>query len=483
MLYVFVVALTISWAESVFAAPPMKASKKDAIQWLEENKAPFEDAAMAIHGFAETGLLEYKSSKYLADMLEDNGFTVERGVADMPTAFVATFGSGKPVIGILAEYDALPGLSQKGGVPSQEAIIADAPGHGCGHNVFGAGSTAAAIAMKEIMQKRGIKGTVKLYGCPAEETLIGKVYMAKAGLFDDLDACLNWHPGSGNGIFLGSNNAMNNFEVTFRGRTAHAAGAPHSGRSALDGVELMNIGVNFLREHVRDTVRIHYMIKDGGRAPNIVPESATVWYFVRDKNREGVDHVYERVLQCAEGASIMTDTSYEVTLTTGSHNYLNNNTISRVVYDNLAALDDIEYTDDEQAWAKEMQRNMGAEEKGLSLGTNEFKKPSKNSAASTDASDISWIVPTSGEMTTAVAPGGVPGHHWCWVSASGSSAGLKGMLHAAKALATSGIELMLDEDLLKDAWKEFEVSTDGKAFKSALPLDQKPPVMPSVDGM
>lgn len=459
-----------------FAANSMKTCKKEAVEWLDANQKIFEDAATAIHGFAELALEEYRSSEYLAGMLERDGFIVERGVADMPTAFIATFGSGYPVIGILAEYDALPGLSQKAALPYQEAVEPGAPGHGCGHNLFGVGSTAAAMAIKTVIEKRGITGTVKLFGCPAEETVVGKVYMAKAGVFDGLDVCFNWHPSSRNSIHLGSNNALNNFEVTFHGKTAHAAADPHNGRSALDAVELMNAGANFLREHVKETVRIHYMIKDGGLAPNIVPEYATVWYYVRDINRKGVEHVYERVLKCAEGASLMTETTYEVNLITGVYNYLPNHVVSEVVYRNLKELGPVEFSEEEQAFAKEMQRNIGKEEKGLSAEIAKFEAPKRIGRASTDVSDVSWIVPTSGELGLVTNPLGVPGHSWCVTSSSGSSIGMKGMFHAAKTLATSGIEVLLDTDIVEKAQEEFREKTEGFVYKSALPEGQKPPV-------
>jgi len=449
--------------------------KKEAVDWLDVNGKRFEDAAVAIHEFAETAFREYKSSEYLADMLEREGFRVERGVADIPTAFVASYGSGSPVVGILAEYDALPGLSQKPGVPEQDVLVKDAPGHGCGHNLFGAGSTAAAMAMKAVMEKRGLGGTVKLFGCPAEETLAGKIYMAREGVFDGLDVCLCWHPGSSNGIHYGSNNAMNNFEVTFHGKTSHAAADPQSGRSALDAVELMNAGVNYLREHVRESVRIHYVIKDGGMAPNVVPERATVWYFVRDVTREGVLSVYDRVLKCAEGAALMTGTTYDVFLVTGSYNLLPNGVLSELVHKNLAALGPVQFTEKEQQYAKDMQIYLGKEPVGLRTDVSEFKK-SGTSRASSDVSDVSWIVPTSGELTTVTNPRGVPGHSWCVVSSSGSTVGFKGMLHAGKVLAMSGIDLLLDDDLVKQARDEFNDATGGKAYVSPLPANQPPPI-------
>ncbi len=450
--------------------------KKEALTWVDSHAKEFENAAAAIHGYAELGLEEYKSSKLLADMLERGGFKVERGVAGMPTAFVATWGSGKPVVGILAEYDALPGLSQKAADPSQSPEIEGGPGHGCGHNLFGPGSVGAALAIKTVMEKNKIPGTIKLFGTPAEEIIIGKGYMAKAGIFDGLDVCLNWHPSGENKIHLASNRALNSFEVTFHGKTAHAAGDPWDGRSALDAVELMDAGVNFLREHVKETVRIHYMIQDGGKAPNIVPDYARVWYFVRDYNRKTVDDVYARVLKCAEGAALMTGTTYEVNLIGGIYNYLPNKAVSEVVQKNMDAIGAPKYTPEETTYAKALQKTLGAEEKGMATKIEPLKESSVISGGSTDASDVSWIVPTNGELGIACIPPGSPGHSWAVASASGSSVGFKGMLMASKVLAASSIDLFLDADAVAKAKAEFAEKTKDFTYKSPIPDGQKPPI-------
>ncbi len=450
--------------------------KKEAVSWVESNRTTFEDAALAIHEYAEIGLEEYRSAETLAGLLERQGFRVERGVADMPTAFVASWGSGKPVIGILAEYDALPGLSQKAGVPNQEPVAEGAPGHGCGHNLLGAGSAAAAAAMKAVMEKRGIPGTVRLYGCPAEETIIGKVYMAKEGLFDDLDACLVWHPSGQNKVHVESNRALNSFEVVFRGKTAHAAGDPWSGRSALDAVELMSVGVNYLREHVRESVRIHSMIRDGGKAPNIVPDYARVWYFVRDSSRQGVEDTYARVLKCAEGAALMTGTTMEVNFITGVYNYLPNRVLSEVLQQNLSGIGAPEPDAEQMSFARTMQKSLGVKEAGINTEIAPLGDGSGISGGSTDASDVSRIVPTSGEMGIVCNPSGAPGHSWAVTSSSGSSLGLSGMVTAGKVLAASGLELMVTPLLLEKAKSEFREKTKGFAYKSPIPDGQKPPV-------
>lgn len=459
---------------SIAAQRNLDTYKHEAVTWLENNEAQFETAAGKINEYAETAFREHKSAKLLADMLEKNGFTVERGVADIPTAFVATYGSGYPVVGIIAEYDALPGLSQKPGVTTKDPLEPGNPGHGCGHNLFGAGSTAAAIAAKNVMKDHNLKGTIKLFGCPAEETLAGKIYMAKAGVFDGLDICFTWHPSSENEAKLAKTIAMNNFEVIFRGRTAHGAGDPWNGRSALDAVELMNTGVNYMREHVKPTVRIHYMIPDGGEAPNIVPDYAKVWYFVRDVDRPGVDHVYNRVLKCAEGAALMTETEMEVNLITGCYEYLPNHVLTRLLDKNLRFVGPPKFTEKDQEYAKEMQRNLNVPEKGLSDEIPDYEDKETTGGGSTDVADVSWLVPISGELSITTTPAGVPWHSWAVASSSGCSAGFKGMHTAAQTLATSAIEAFMNTKIVEDAKEEFKEKTKDFIYTSAVPLNQKP---------
>ncbi len=450
--------------------------KDEAVIWIDAHQERFIEAARAIYDYAETSLREHRSAEYLAAMLEQDGFTVERGVAGMPTAFVATFGTGKPVIGILAEYDALPGLSQKPGSTSHESLGEGTPGHGCGHNLFGAGSVASALAVKAVMTAHGLSGTVVLFGCPAEETGIGKVYMAKEGIFDSLDACFVWHPSAENKVQLQSSRALNNFEVVFHGRTAHGAADPWNGRSALDAVELMNIGVNYLREHVKDPVRIHYVIPGGGMAPNIVPDYAKVWYFVRDIDRAGVAELYERVLDCARGAALMSGTTMEVNLITGNYNYLPNHALSAVLDKNLREIGTPTFTPREQAFAREMQRNLGVEEAGMNSEIEPFVEPTQVTGGSTDVANVSWIVPTAGELTVVTAPRGIPWHSWAVSSASCSSIGFKGMNIAAKVLAVSVIETLIDSSIVEQARSEFGEKTAGHPYENPVPDDQQPPL-------
>ena len=448
--------------------------KKEALAWIEDNKEDLNEAAQKIWEFAEIALLEYKSSEYLTDMIERHGFKIERGVADMPTAFVASYGSGKPVIGILGEYDALPGLSQRAFTPHKDPLEIGKPGHGCGHNLFSVASMAAAIAMKQVMETHNLQGTVRFYGCPAEEVLVGKVYMAKAGVFDDLDICFDWHPETKNEVPLFTTNALNNFEVTFYGKTAHAAGDPWAGRSALDAVELMNVGVNFLREHVRPTVRIHYVIPDAGLAPNIVPDHAKVWYYVRGKDRQEVEEVYSRVLDIAEGAAKMSNTEHENYLTTGVYNMLVNREVARVLQRNLKFVGVPPFSEEEQMFARQIQKNLEAEELGMHAEINPLEEPEGFiSALSTDVADVSWIVPTA-SLNLAGHPLKTPGHHWAFVTCSGSSLGHKVMRTAAKTIAAAGIETLLDHSIIERAQEEFKEKTEGFAYKSAIPQDQKP---------
>jgi aminobenzoyl-glutamate utilization protein B len=472
-----VTVIVFAFALSFTAASGQQNSdayKKEALASIDGNRDVMTETARHIWEFAETALMEYKSSRELSAFIEARGFNVQRGVAGLPTAFVATYGSGKPVIGILGEFDALPGLSQKPGLPRKEAVAEGEPGHGCGHNLFGVASAAAAVAVKDIMARHNLRGTIKFFGCPAEETVVGKVYMAKEGLFNDLDICLDWHPDSENEVSLDTSNALNNFEVTFTGKTAHAAGDPWDGRSALDAVELMDVGVNFLREHVRPTVRIHYVIPEAGKAPNVVPDHARVWYFVRGKDRAEVDEVYERVLKIAEGASLMSGTTHEVYLITGVYNKLVNHEVAGLLHRNLEFVGAPQFTEPEHAFAREIQKYLGKKEDGMAVKIKPLEEPKGYSGGgSTDVADVSWIVPTA-SLGTACWPLESPGHSWAVATCSGSSTGFKGMLVAAKTIAASGIEALQNPGIIEKARAEFTEKTKGFTYKSAVPPGQKP---------
>ncbi len=431
----------------------------------------------ALWGYAELALQETRSAVELADYLERQGFTVERGVADMPTAFVASYGSGSPVVGILAEYDALPGLSNRV-TTSRVPLNEGEPGQGCGHNLFGAASVGAAVAVKETLQRYRLDGTIVLFGCPAEETVVGKVYMAKAGIFDRLDVCLDWHPGGTTGVGFSRTRALNNFTVEFFGKTAHGAGDPWNGRSALDAVELMNHAVNMLREHVVPSTRIHYVISDGGGAPNVVPGYAKVWYYVRDLYRDGVESTYARVLKTAEAAALATETTHKVTLTTGVHSYLLNRPLTEMLDRSLRAAGEPQWSEEDHEFARAIQRELGKPEKGMFEGIGEMPAEEQPAGGgSTDVAEVSRIVPTA-KLSVASWPIGSSGHAWPVVASAGGSTGHKAMLFAARVLGGAAAELMISPDVIAEAKAEFERKMEGNPYVSPIPLDQKPPIPP-----
>jgi aminobenzoyl-glutamate utilization protein B len=445
--------------------------------------------AKEIWDHPQIGLQETFAAELLAKECEDAGFTVERGVGQMPTAFVASWGEGKPIIGVLGEYDALPGLSQELSA-EKTPIEQGGPGHGCGHNLFGVASFAAALAVKERMQAEKIPGTIRFYGCPAEETLMGKTFMAKDGVFDDLDAAVCWHPGDTNQIWHSSSLAMNSFKVNFYGVAAHGAAAPHLGRSALDGAQLMDIGVNYLREHIIQEARIHSVITSGGQAPNVVPAYAQIWYFVRAPQRSQVEEIYQRMLDIAKGAALMSGTTYDIDFLTGCYDVLPNSVMSNLMLEKLREAGPIEFTEQEKAFAKQLQATFPAGsldysyamlEKNATDGFSKadlenplweqvigFKPEPQVMAGSTEVGDVSYITPT-GQLTTPCWPFGTPPHSWQIVASSGSSIGAKGMLHAAKAMALTAFDLMTKPDLLAAAQKEFKEATAGKPYVSPLP--------------
>jgi len=347
------------------AAQQLSPERQTALDMADALSSQMHLMAMTLWDYSEIALRETQSAEFLAALLEDEGFAVQRGVADMPTAFVASWGSGHPIIGVLAEYDALPGVGNAPvphQVPREDGVT---NGHGCGHNLFGAASVGAAIAIKRTMQRHDLDGTIRLYGTPAEETVVGKVYMAKAGAFDDLDAAFEWHPGLETKIRNQPGRALNNFTVEFFGQAAHGAGDPWNGRSALDAVEMMNYGVNMMREHVRPEARIHYVIPSAGDAPNVVPAYAKVWYFVREADRETVREYYDWILKIAEGAAMATRTTHEVTLITGVHETLLNRPLQEATQRNLEIVGAPAFSDEYREFALELQRSLGIEEKGL----------------------------------------------------------------------------------------------------------------------
>jgi aminobenzoyl-glutamate utilization protein B len=454
-------------------ASPDREAALEAAEGLEDLTG---ELARDLWTLAETALKEERSARRLSDVLAAEGFSVESGVAGLPTAFVASWGEGRPIIGVLAEYDALPGVGNAAvpeRSPREDGVTA---GHGCGHNLFGAASVVGAIAVKRAMEKRGLAGTIRLYGSPAEETVVGKVYMARGGLFDDLDAAIDWHPGTETGTQNQPGRAMNSFTVEYFGQAAHASRDPWNGRSALDAVELMDYGVNLMREHVEPTARIHYVIPSGGDAPNVVPEYARVWYYVRDVNRETVQGYYDRILKIAEGAALATGTTHKVTLITGVHECLLNRPLQEAVQANLELVGGPEFTKEEQEFAHRLQRNLGVEEKGYVgevLPLEDEVQPVEG--GSTDVCEVSYIAPEVGfRVTTAAA--GIPWHSWATTACHGTSAGLKGAIVASKVIALTGIDLLTDAELLAAARADFLEGTGGQPYRSPIPADQPPPL-------
>jgi len=472
-----IIILIFSLIQLTFAGskPSTKKLKNELLERVDKKSQLLIEVSDSLWDYAEIALLEYKSSKLLMGVLEKEGFNVEREAAGMPTAFVASYGSGRPIIGILAEYDALPGLSQDN-TAFKKARVEGGAGQGCGHNLFGAGSLGATLALKEVIEAHKIPGTIKLYGCPAEEDIGGKLYMARDGLFDDLDACIAWHPSYETKVDVRGSQAIDDLEIEFLGKTSHAAFDPWKGASALDAVEMTTFGINLLREHVKPTVRIHYVITQGGKVPNIVPEHAKLWLWVRDSARQGVKDVVKRVEEIVKGAAIATGTSSKINYKGSYHEMLVNLTGSKVMQKNLEMIGSIKYMDEETAFAKRIQEETDVEQKGMICEIKELEDHTKDpEGGSTDVAEVSWITPTL-HLSTSCAPYGIPWHSWAVVSSSKHSIGYKGMLLAAKVMATTALDLFLDKETLIKMKKEFKDKLKGYTYKSGIPPGQKPPL-------
>jgi aminobenzoyl-glutamate utilization protein B len=473
------VVLIVSFVVApAFGQDALRPTQQTAVAEIEARGNELRAVNKAIWEFAEVGLEERRSSALLVEKLKSAGFDVQTGVAGMPTAFVASFGSGKPVIAVLAEYDALPGMSQKSS-PTREPVLADAPGHACGHSGLGTATLGAVLAAKAAMEKHELKGTIRLYGTPAEETLIGKVYMTLAGAFDDVDVCLHYHPGDKNDAWSSSSKAAVSAKFTFQGTAAHAAVSPHSGRSALDAVELMNVAANFMREHIKEDARVHYVITDGGGAPNVVPAKATVWYYVRADQHKDVEANFRWLQDIAKGAAQMTRTNYTLQVDTDCHEIVPNAPLSELLYENLVKIGPPKFTTEEQEFARRLQAPLVAEfgtEFPLAID-DQVHAPSRAPSASkgsTDVGDISWRVPTGG-LRTACMVSGSPGHSWQNVAAIGSTIGEKGILYAAKVLAAATLDLLEKPELVTAARADFQERMKGKSYFSFIPEGQKAP--------
>ncbi|MFB6300652.1 MAG: amidohydrolase [Halobacteriales archaeon] len=457
---------------------------------VESDRERLFELAQQLWENPELGLHEHESAEALAETLREEGFDVEMGVGGMPTAFVASYGDGEPRIGILGEYDALPGLSQKA-TPERDPIEEGGPGHGCGHNLFGVAAVGGAIAVKRAIESGDVSGTIRCYGCPAEETLVGKTYMARADVFDDLDAALTWHPGDLSTPWLKRSNALNSILFEFEGVSAHAAGSPESGRSALDAVELMNTGVEYMREHISDDARMHYAITEGGQAPNVVPAEASVWYFVRAPTRDEVERNTEWLRDIAEAAAMMTQTDVSERFLTGCYDYLPNHTVTDVVWENMETLGEIDYDEDDYAFAEELLETVSEENRQSELSDlpDDIRDEVEDHAlypepipafdegdliaGSTEVGDVSYITPTA-QFSAATWPVGTPGHSWQVVAANGDF-GQKGVTFAAKVLAGAAYDLMTDPETLEAAWEEFEEATGGEPYETPLPPEAEPP--------
>jgi aminobenzoyl-glutamate utilization protein B len=431
----------------------------------------------SIWSYAELGLQEFKSSKLLADTLEQAGFTVERGLAGMPTCFVASYGSGKPVIGLLGEFDALPMLSQKGRVPVQEPLVEGAPGHGCGHNTMCTAAAAAAIAVKEAIDTFKLPGTIKVFGSPAEETIISRPHMIRAGLFDGVDAVIDNHSGSGFGTGYGrGGNAVFSVIFPFKGKTAHGANA-WSGRSALDAVEIMDISTNFLREHLDPAYRMHYVILEGGEAPNVVPDRASVWYYVRNSD-ERVEEMFERVLNCAKAGALAAGVEMlPPRWIAAAHQTHANKAAAELIQRNIELVGMPAWTEEEQVFAKALQKTLGARETGMPGKVDALRPPSAVSlgGGSTDVGDVTLIAPTASIRFPGQVPGAI-GHHWSSVACNYGSTAWKGLNAGAKAIAASAIDLLTLPEELKKLRSEFEEYSKTHRYKPFLPADAKPPL-------
>lgn len=457
-----------------FSQAKLSKNKKAVIASVEKHKQSLIKISDDIWALAETAFEEHQSSKILADYAESQGMTVERGVAGMPTAFVATYGSGKPVISVLGEFDALPGLSQTA-TPNKNPLQEGAAGHGCGHNMFGAASLGAALAIKEQIEAGKIKGTVKFFGTPSEEKYFGKIWMVRAGLWDDVDVNISWHPSASIEADVQSSLALIDFKIEFFGQAAHASGDPWNGRSASDALELYTTGINYYREHVKPTVRMHYHIQDGGQVVNVVPDYSRLWMRVRDTKRSGMLPVYKRVMEMAEGAAILANVDYKVSLISGIYEVLPNREGGKIMQSNLELLGPIEYTDEEIAFGKGIQKATGKPEVGMDSQIKPLEPTREHpGGGSTDVGDVSWNVPNI-NLGVTTAPKDTPWHSWAVVSCGGMSIGHKGMIYASKAMSMTMLDLFENPNFVTKIKAEYKERKGNEVYEAMIP-DGPPPI-------
>jgi aminobenzoyl-glutamate utilization protein B len=447
-------------------------------QLVDKHSAEYIKTSKTIWEYAELGYHEEKSSTLLQTDLKTAGFALQSGVAEEPTGFMASYGQGKPVIAILGEFDALPGLSQAA-VPDRSPIVAAAPGHGCGHNLLGSGAALSAVALKEYMEANHVTGTLRYYGTPAEEGGSGKIYMLRAGLFRDVDVVLHWHPWNSNSVTNGGMLALISAKFTFHGVAAHAALAPDRGRSALDAVMLMGNGIEFLREHVPSNTRLHYIITNGGAAVNIVPDTAEMQLMARSPSNATLDGIWQRVVKVARGAELMTETTMDMKIDSTDANIIPNDALAQVAQKDLEEVGGFRYTPEEQHFAEELQKSLPPEAAGGLDTTAEVValRPIDPNApsGSTDVGDVSWNVPTIGFLAATFVPG-VAAHTWQAAACAGMSIGQRGMVIAAKAIALTAADLFADPRIVQQAKADFKREVNGKTYRSQIPEDQKPPL-------
>jgi len=473
----FILFLVAQWSIGQNGLPLSIANeKKTVIQSLEAKKQQYVDVASNIWNLAELGYKEGKSANLLQSMLKEEGFTIETGVAGIPTAFTATFGSGTPVIGVLGEYDALPGFSQDA-VPFKKELAGNTNGHACGHHLFGSASAAAAIAVKNWLKTTGRKGTIRFYGTPAEEGGAGKVYMVRAGLFQDVDAVIHWHPGDDNNANPISSLSNKSAKFRFRGVASHAAASPERGRSALDAVEALNYMVNMMREHIPEKSRVHYVITRGGEAPNVVPAFAEVYYYIRHPEMDIVKDIFNRVTKAAEGAALGTGTTLDYEVIHGVYNLLPNQILSTNLFENLKTVGGVTYDKTEEDFALKIFPSLNRKDVNISDAAlvKPYADQSDEAFGSTDVGDISWLVPTAGISSATWVPG-TAAHSWQAVAAGGMSIGHKGMMVAAKTMALTIMDCLVNPEMLKNAKLEL-LKRRGDSFKyEALLGDRNPPL-------
>ncbi|MBY0122896.1 M20 family metallopeptidase [Bacillus sp. S/N-304-OC-R1] len=453
---------------------------------IEEKREKLISVSDKIWDFAETGFEEFKSADLLCRTLEEEGFTVEKGVGNIETAFIGSFGTGKPTIAVLGEFDALTGLSQAGGATEYNPVKAGGNGHGCGHNLLGTGALAAAIAVRNYLEENNLEGTVRYYGCPGEEIGSGKTFMVREGLFDDVDFALCWHPWSRNAVWSMSSLACYEVSYRFSGKSAHAAASPHLGRSALDAVELMNVGVNYLREHIIPEAKVHYAITNsGGFSPNVVQEKADVLYFIRAPLVSQTEEIYQRICDIARGAALMTGTQVEIDFASAAANILPNNTLEEIMHENFISLGVPQYDEKEIQFAQairetlseadkkgDVQVNKELEGKDLAHVIDPFIPSNGVLPGTTDVGDVSWIVPTA-QCLVACEPVGTPLHTWQVVSTGKTSIAHKGMLHAGKVMAATAIEVLHNPAILEKAKAELIKQRNGEEYVCPIPPEVK----------